>query len=173
LQLRFHGIKRMGDGTRDIDVAGGKFNLSDVSARLGIAQLELLDAWCAKRTALANHYFQCLADDDLLTEEVLPPRHNPGHSWNMFTVLLPLNAMKISRAELISAMDAIGIGIGVSYEAVHLSTLFRRKGFKKAMFPISERIARETITLPLYPSMISADVERVSTALKKIIRTNN
>lgn len=172
LQLRFHGITRLPDGTRDINVAGGKFNLNDVSARLGIAQLAQLDAWCDRRATLADHYFQGLSGDDLLSEEMLPPRHNPGHSWNMFTVLLPLNAMKISRAEFISAMQNEGIGIGISYEAVHLTTLFRRKGFKEGMFPVSERIAQETVTLPLNPSMTSADVERVSFALKKVIRNN-
>lgn len=46
---RFHGISRLPDGTRDVVVAGGKFNLSDVSARLGLAQLEKLDAWCEAR----------------------------------------------------------------------------------------------------------------------------
>jgi dTDP-4-amino-4,6-dideoxygalactose transaminase len=172
LQLRFHGIKRLPDGTRDIDVAGGKFNLNDVSARLGIAQLAQLDAWCSKRAALADHYFQGLSGDDLLDEEMLPTRQNPGHSWNMFTVLLPLSAMKNSRAEFIAAMQAEGIGVGISYEAVHLTTLFRRKGFKEGMFPVSERIAQETVTLPLYPSMTFADVERVSFALKKTIRIN-
>ncbi len=172
LQLRFHGIKRLPDGTRDIDVAGGKFNLNDVSARLGIAQLAQLDAWCGKRAELADHYFQCLSGDDLLGEEMLPPQHNAGHSWNMFTVLLPLNSMKISRAEFIAAMQVEGIGIGISYEAVHLTTLFRRKGFRDGMFPVSERIAQETVTLPLYPSMTETDVERVSVALKKAIRNN-
>lgn len=173
LQLRFHGIKRLPDGTRDIDFAGGKFNLNDVSARLGIAQLKQLDAWCAKRAELAHHYFQCLSDADLLSKDMLPPRHNPGHSWNMFTVLLPLNEMKISRAEFITAMQAEGIGIGISYEAVHLTSLFLRKGFKEGMFPVSERIARETVTLPLFPSMTTSDVERVCNSFKKVIRHNN
>ena len=54
--LRFHGISRLPDGTRDVDVAGGKFNMSDVSARLGLVQLTLLDAWNAHRQKLAARY---------------------------------------------------------------------------------------------------------------------
>ena len=173
LPLRFHGIKRRPDGTRDIEVASGKFNMSDVSARLGIAQLAHLDSWCLKRKELATHYFACLSNDDLLSEEMLPPRHNPGHSWNMFTVLLPLNAMKISRAEFIAAMQTEKIGVGISYEAVHLTSLFRSKGYKERMFPVSERIANETVTLPLFPSMTRSNVERVCEALRKIIRLEN
>lgn len=170
LQLRFHGIRRLPDGTRDIDTVGGKFNLNDVSARLGVAQLAQLDAWCKKRRELAMHYFACLADDSLLSTEMLPPQNNPGHSWNMFTVLLPLAAMKISRAAVIKSMQAHGIGIGISYEAVHLTSLFRGKGYREGMFPVSERIARETVTLPLFPAMTLTDVERVSETIRLVIR---
>ena len=170
-QLRFHGITRLADGTRDVDVAGGKFNMSDVSARLGIAQLAQLDAWCVRRRELAAHYFQCLADEALLDQEMLPPKNNPGHSWNMFTLLLPLSRMKISRAAFIASMHAAGIGIGISYEAVHLTSLFRGKGYKDGMFPVSERIARETISLPMFPAMTFADVERVCDALRKFLRS--
>jgi dTDP-4-amino-4,6-dideoxygalactose transaminase len=169
LQLRFHGIQRLADGTRDVDVAGGKFNMSDVSARLGVAQLAMLEGWCAKRRELAAHYFACLSGDDLLSEERLPPYTNPGHSWNMFTVLLPLDAMKISRASLIAAMQANGIGVGISYEAVHLTSLFRNKGYKEGQFPVSERIARETISLPMFPTMTLSDVERTCETFRKLI----
>ena len=172
LQLRFHGIRRLPDGTRDIDTAGGKFNLSDVSARLGVAQLAQLDAWCEKRRKLAMQYFACLADDLLLSAEMLPPQNNLGHSWNMFTVLLPLAAMKISRAKFIKAMESHGIGIGISYEAVHLTSLFRGKGYREGMFPVSERIANETVTLPLFPAMKLTDVERVCETLRHVIRSN-
>lgn len=172
VQLRFHGIQRLPDGRRDVDVAGGKFNMSDVSARIGIAQLAQLDGWCTKRSELAAHYFTCLSGDDLLTDEMLPPRDNVGHSWNMFTVLLPLNAMKISRASLIAAMQAIGIGVGISYEAVHLTSLFRNQGYRDGQFPISERVARETISLPMFPAMVLSDVERTCESLRKLIRSN-
>ena len=172
LQLRFHGIQRLADGTRDVDVAGGKFNMSDVSARLGIVQLAKLDGWCAKRRELAAHYFACLSDDELLSEHMLPPRDNTGHSWNMFTVLLPLDAMKISRASLIAAMQARGIGVGISYEAVHLTSLFRNKGYKEGQFPVSERIARETISLPMFAAMTLSDVERTCESLRRFIRSD-
>jgi dTDP-4-amino-4,6-dideoxygalactose transaminase len=170
-RLRFHGIVRMPDGTRDVEVAGGKYNLSDVSARLGLAQLERLDAWCRAREELAMHYFACLDGDELLTPERLPPRHNPGHSWNMFTVLLPLAAMAITRKEFMEGMHRQGIGTGLSYEAIHLTTLFRAKGWREGQFPVSERIGRETVTLPLHPEMTRSDVERVCEAVGKVLRT--
>jgi len=169
-ELRFHGIKRLPDGTRDVERAGAKYNFSDVSARLGLEQLTHLDDWCRARERLVHRYFECLAGDDLITPERLPPRDNPGHSWNMFTVLLPLEAAGTTRKRFIDAMQKEGIGIGVSYEAIHLTTLFRRKGFREGQFPVSEHIARETVTLPLFPEMQESDVERVCEALRRVIR---
>jgi dTDP-4-amino-4,6-dideoxygalactose transaminase len=169
-ELRFHGIKHLPDGTRDVERAGVKYNFSDVSARLGLEQLARLDDWCRARARLAQRYFECLAGDDLLTPERLPPRDNPGHSWNMFTVLLPLQALRSTRKAFMDAMQKEGIGTGVSYEAIHLSTLFRNKGFREGMFPVSERIARETVTLPLFPEMRGTDVERVCESMKRVMR---
>jgi len=169
-ELRFHGIKPLPDGTRDVERAGVKYNFSDVSARLGLEQLAHLDDWCRARARLAQRYFECLSGDDLLTPERLPPRDNPGHSWNMFTVLLPLQALRSTRKAFMDAMRKEGIGTGVSYEAIHLSTLFRNKGFREGMFPVSERIARETVTLPLFPEMRGTDVERVCESMKRVMR---
>ena len=169
-RLRFHGIVRLPDGTRDVEEPGGKYNLSDVAARLGLEQLPHLDEWCRARERLAAHYFRCLEGDELLTPERLPPRRNPGHSWNMFTVLLPLEEIACTRKQFIEAMHGAGIGIGISYEAVHLTTLFRGKGFREGQFPVSERIARETVTLPLFPGMRETDVERVCAAMKQAMR---
>jgi hypothetical protein len=67
-------------------------------------------------------------------------------------------------------MHAEGIGIGISYEAIHLTTYFRGKGFKEGRFPVSERIARETVTVPLYPEMRETDVQRVCESMKRVLR---
>ena len=169
-QLRFHGIVRLADGTRDVERPGAKYNFSDVSARLGLEQLVHLDEWCRARERLAMGYFERLAGDDLLTPDRLPPRDNPGHSWNMFTVLLPLEATGRTRKSFIDAMAEAGIGIGVSYEAIHLTSVFRRKGLREGQFAVSERIARETVTLPLFPEMRESDVDRVCDAMAQVLR---
>jgi len=169
-QLRFHGIRRNADGTRDVAEPGSKYNLSDVSARLGVEQLRHLDDWCRARERLAHHYFERFQGDDLFPPETLPPRNNPGHSWNMFTVLLPLDATRTTRKQFIDAMHGEGIGIGISYEAIHLTTYFRAKGFREGRFPVSERIARETVTLPLFPEMRESDVDRVCEGMKRVLR---
>jgi len=169
-RLRFHGIRKLEDGTRDVEEPGGKFNMSDVSARLGVAQLARLDEWCRQRERLARRYFEALADEALLGPDRLPLRDNPGHSWNMFTVLLPLAEARITRKQFVESMHQQGIGIGISYEAIHLTSLFRAKGFREGQFPVSERIARETVTLPLFVEMSEPDVDRVCEALRGALR---
>jgi dTDP-4-amino-4,6-dideoxygalactose transaminase len=168
--LRFHGISKLADGTRDVEVAGGKFNLSDVSARLGLAQLKRLDGFCATRRSLAGRYFERLGESALA---VLPAPAHPGepegHSWNMFCVLLPLERMALTRKQFVDRMAEHGIGIGISYEAMHLTTLFRNLGHREGECPNAERISRETVTLPLHAAMTQADVDRACAAFLEVL----
>jgi dTDP-4-amino-4,6-dideoxygalactose transaminase len=166
--LRFHGIVTLPDRTRDVAFPGGKFNLPDVNARIGHAQLRQLPAFLAVRRALAERYFERFATDPAC---VLPPlpRTQDGLSWNMWAVLLPLTRLTIDRKQFRDALEARGIGTGVSYEALHLSTLGRGLGGKEGQFPRAERIARETVTLPLHAGMTLADVDRVAATAAEII----
>ncbi|MFN7087561.1 MAG: DegT/DnrJ/EryC1/StrS family aminotransferase [Burkholderiales bacterium] len=164
---RFHGIHKDPQGNLDVVLAGGKYNLTDVAARVGIGQLGHLDAFNAKRRALAMHYFSHLRTDPPL---LMPERGDEGHSWHMFAPLLPLDRLRIDRPQFIRAMHERGIGVGIHYPALHLFTLYRRLGHKEGDFPNAERIGRETITLPLFPAMEFADVERVCRAVADIFR---
>ena len=168
--LRFHGITRLPDGTRDVAFPGGKFNLPDVNARIGFGQLARLEEFNARRRERVADYFQMLRTDPPC---LLPhPGHagdEAGHSWNMFAPLLPLDRLRIDRQQFRAALEARGIGTGVSYEAAHLTTLFRNCGHREGDLPNTERIARETVTLPLFPTMTRADVERVCNAVAEVL----
>ncbi|HZI83386.1 MAG TPA: DegT/DnrJ/EryC1/StrS aminotransferase family protein [Casimicrobiaceae bacterium] len=166
--LRFHGITYLADRTRDVAFPGGKFNLPDVNARIGCAQLSRLPEFLARRRALVDRYFARLATDPAC---LLPPRpdRDDGYSWNMFCVLLPLDRLKLSRKGVRDALEERGIATGVSYEALHLCTLGRRHGGREGLFPNAERIARETVSLPLHAGMNESDVDRVCAALAEIL----
>src|SRR5207244_8864419 len=103
---------------------------------------------------------------------ILPPKpatRDDAYSWNMFCVLLPLDQLSIGRTEFRDALAARGISTGMSYEALHLCTLGRSLGGREGQFPNAERIARETVTLPLHTSMSDADVDRVCIAAAEVI----
>ena len=168
--LRFHVIARLPDGTRDVVEASGKYNLPDVNAAIGLHSLARLPEVNARRRALATRYFERLRTDPPLE---LPhpgyPGDEAGHSFNMFAPLLPLESLSITRKGFREAMEARGIGTGMSYEAAHLATAFRRLGYHRGDLPHTERIADTTVTLPLFPAMTDADVDRVCAACAEIL----
>jgi dTDP-4-amino-4,6-dideoxygalactose transaminase len=63
--------------------------------------------------------------------------------------------------------------VGVHYPALHLFSVYRKLGYKEGDFPNAERIGRETVTLPLFPSMQLSDVDRVCDAVSDILRSAN
>ena len=85
-------------------------------------------------------------------------------------MLLPLREMRHTRKSLMDALQKRGIGTGISYEAIHLTRYFRAKGHREGEFPVSERIARETLTLPLFVEMADGDVDRVCEELRAAMR---
>ncbi len=166
---RFHGIRKLDDGTVDVVFPGGKANMSDVSARIGLGQLQHLDRFNERRRELASAYMSELADTPGLA---LPAPVSPGHSCHMFAPLLALDELRITRNEFIGHMGDRKIGVGVHYPAMHLFSHYRGLGYREGDFPNAERIGRETVTLPLFPAMTIDDVERVASAVKEILQRN-
>jgi len=163
---RFHGIERDADDNVDVTLAGGKYNLSDVSARIGLGQLAQLDAFCERRRALAETYFEELSIDP---PGVLQERGDAGHCWNMFTLLLPFAKLDLTRPQFLQAMAKRGIGVGVHYPSLPGLTVFRRLGYSENDYPNAARIGHETVTLPLFPTMTDDDVHRVCRELRAVL----
>jgi dTDP-4-amino-4,6-dideoxygalactose transaminase len=166
---RWHGQLKTPTGL-DTLFAGGKANLSDVAARVGLGQLARLEEFTARRRQIAARYFNLWSDNPPVR---LPGRgvdgDTEGHSWHVFTPLLPLEQLKITRAQFIEAMSQRAIGVGIHYPAIHLFTAYRALGYREGQFPNAERIGRETVTLPLFPAMELNDVDRVVKAVNEII----
>jgi dTDP-4-amino-4,6-dideoxygalactose transaminase len=158
---RLQGVERHGDSWDGMDVtlAGGKHNLTDVAAAIGLGQLPHLAAFTARRRALARRYFARF-DRSLGCE--LPVEDYTQGNWHMFQVLLPETA---DRNLFITRMREAGIGVGVHYPAMHLFSLFRGLGWRPGQFPHAERIGRSTVSLPMFPAMQDGDVDRVLAAI--------
>jgi dTDP-4-amino-4,6-dideoxygalactose transaminase len=165
--LRFHGIQRLPDDTRDVAVAAGKFNMSDVSAIVGLHQLQQLPRFLAQRAALVERYFQQLPE---LPGVLVPPQGMVRQSWNMFNLLIPYQQFGYTRQSFRAALQDQGVGTGMSYEACHLTSVGRGLGYSEGQFPNAERIARETVTLPLHVAMTVADVDHVCAVVAQVLR---
>jgi dTDP-4-amino-4,6-dideoxygalactose transaminase len=158
---RLQGAAKHGDSWDGMDVtlAGGKHNLTDIAACIGLGQLPHLAAFTARRRELARRYF---ARFDRTLGCELPPEDYAQSNWHMFQVLLPETAV---RTVFISRMRDAGIGVGVHYPTMHLFTLFRKLGYGPGDFPHAERIGRSTVSLPMFPAMADGDVDRVLAAM--------
>jgi dTDP-4-amino-4,6-dideoxygalactose transaminase len=163
---RFHGLARTAADQFDVTLAGGKSNLTDVAARVGLGQLARLEEFNAKRRRLVARYFERWGTEAPVR---LPARGDEGHSWHIFAPLLPLGRTRMTRLEFIGAMERRRIGVGVHYPAIHLYSFYRSLGYREGQFPNAERVGRETVTLPLFPGMQAADVDRVVDAVESIL----
>ncbi|PFH13477.1 MULTISPECIES: DegT/DnrJ/EryC1/StrS family aminotransferase [Burkholderia] len=168
-KYRLQGITRTGFDGMDCDVLGGKYNLTDVAARVGLGQLPHLERFTAQRRALVRAYFAALDGGPAVKLGLgLPVADFENSNWHMFQVTLPLDRLSISRADFMAQMKERGIGTGVHYPAIHLFTLYRARGFAEGMFPHAERYGASTVTLPLFTQMTEDDVRRVADAINQI-----
>lgn len=162
-KLRLQGVARSGEDGMEVDVLGGKSNLTDVAARIGLGQLPRLAEFTARRRALARRYFEHW---DRALDCELPREDLDASNWHMFQVVLPPTT---TRAAFIAGMRTEGIGIGVHYPAIHLFALYRALGYGEGQFPHAERIGARIVTLPLFPAMADSDVERVCAAARTVL----
>jgi dTDP-4-amino-4,6-dideoxygalactose transaminase len=169
-QYRLQGVVRSGLDGMEVEVPGGKFNLTDVAARVGLGQLPHLEAFNARRAQLARAYFERLDSPGVRALGLgLPVPDFENSNWHMFQVMLPGDRLAISRAGVMERLRDAGIGTGAHYPAIHLFKLYRRMGWKDGDFPHAENAGRNLLTLPLFPAMESSDVVRVVDSLASIL----
>ena len=135
-QYRLQGVVRSGFDGMEVEVAGGKFNLTDVAARVGLGQLPHLAQFNARRRELVRGYFAELRARGAESIGLgLPLEDYTNSNWHMFQVVLPEERLNASRAQVMEQLLAAGIGSGVHYPAMHLFALYRRLGFRPEIFP--------------------------------------
>ncbi len=165
---RFHGIEKDTDGNVDVVRPGGKYNLSDVAAAIGVRQLAQLEGFAARRRRLADLYFAEFGDRP---PGILPAQGDDGHCWNMFTLLLPFSQLGMSRVEFIKAMSSHHIAIGIHYPSIPGLSCYRHLGYDPAQFPNAKQVGEQTVTLPLFPTMADSDIARVCGAIRQVLGT--
>jgi dTDP-4-amino-4,6-dideoxygalactose transaminase len=174
-RLRLQGVVRSGLDGMDVEEPGGKFNLSDVHATIGLGQLARLSEVTRRRAELAEDYFVAAQEHGLQALGIeLPPAINTAGAitnWHMFQVVLPADRIQGGRAAVMQALRDVGIGTGVHYPPVHLFSFYRALGWQEGQLPQAERIGRGILTLPLFPSMSRDDVQRVCRSLAQACRS--
>ena len=177
-KFRLQGLTRQGMDGMDVDVLGGKDNLTDVNAVIGLHQLKQLPAYQTRRAALARQYF------DLMRAELksaglenlkleLPVENFTDSNWHMFQVVLPLEQLNCDRAQAMTELKDLGIGTGVHYPAITGFTLYKNQGYKTSDTPVAQRVGRSILTLPLFPGMADDDIGRIASGLVGILKKHS
>ncbi len=162
---------RSGSWFYEIHDTGFKYNLSDVHAAIGVAQLARADEFMRRRTAIAHAYSSALRNEPAL--EV--PEVEPGveHAWHLYVLRIRPDQLRIDRAQMVERLRERGVGTSV--HCIPLNTMHfyqERYGYRTGDFPIAEDVYRRCLSLPIYPSMSDEDVACVIDAVLSLVRDN-
>jgi len=174
--LRLHGIsrdawKRYGrEGFRHWETlgAGFKYNMYDLQAALGLAQLPKLDGFWTRRRAIALAYDAAFAPMPEIGRLAILDAVRPA--YHLYVVILRIEELSRSRDEILDALQKENIGIGVHFRALHLQPFYRDSfGFQPGQLPVAEHATDRILSLPLYPAMTDGDVADTIAAVTKVI----
>ncbi len=164
--MRLHGINRdiwdrftaKGPSWEyDVVAPGFKYNMPDLNAAIGLAQLEQADAFREQRQKVALRYYEGLARLEMLDLPVCKVKPE-NHAWHLFPVVLN-DRSPVSRNEFIREMASRGIGTSVHYKPMHRMTYYQEHySLSSADFPVSEKIWKGTVSLPIYAGMTNEEV---------------
>jgi dTDP-4-amino-4,6-dideoxygalactose transaminase len=174
--MSLHGISKdawkrytaEGSWYYEIIAPGYKYNMTDIAAAIGIAQLRKADAMLEKRRRIAQAYD--VAFSDLPQVEI--PRADPQHqhAWHLYMLRINLETLTINRAQFFEELKDRNIGASVHFIPLHLHPYYRRTfGYKPDDFPVAYREYFREISLPIYSKMSDDDIARVIDAVKDIV----
>lgn len=174
--LSLHGLTSTGyqrhlktDWQYDVVAFGHKANLSDIHASVGLGQLETFEARQGRRIEIAARYQQGLEAVRELVDLPAADRR-AGHAWHLYIVRLNLSRLNIERNHVIALMKEAGIGCGVHYVPMFHLSVFREFGLTEQFFPNAAYAGRRVLSLPMYPELTDAQVDRVSESLAAILQ---
>jgi dTDP-4-amino-4,6-dideoxygalactose transaminase len=150
----------------DVDVAGLKANMTDVSAAIGRVQLRHLPRWQHRREQIARQYSRLLSEVPgiRVREAVVDGRH----AWHLYVIQVTAE-LGVGRDELGSELAAEGIDTSVHFIPVHQLSYFREVlGDHTGVLPGTDIAAARVLSLPIYPAMTDAQVDRVCNAVASV-----
>lgn len=173
--MSLHGIDRDAwkryreDGSWYYEVVypGLKYNMTDVSASIGIEQLKKLDVFQEKRCNIVEKYnnaFKCIASLEIPTQ-----RANVQHAWFNYPLRLNLTKLNINRDNFINELHNLKIGTSVHFIPVHIHPYYKDKyNFSENDLPITYKEYLRILSIPIYPKMTEEDINDVIEAVLKI-----
>ncbi|PSN17871.1 erythromycin biosynthesis sensory transduction protein eryC1 [filamentous cyanobacterium CCP5] len=148
---------------------GTNSRLDTLQAAVLRLKLPLLQAWNQRRNLIAQYYDQRLA---ALASYGLRPMHNQsgaGHTYHLYVIQLTADC-PCDRDQLQQGLAQAGIQTGIHYPLpCHLQPAFQSLGYRAGQFPVAERLSQNILSLPMYPNLETAQVDRVVEELKRLL----
>lgn len=169
--MGLHGMSRdawkrysgAGSWFYQVEEAGFKYNMTDLAAVIGLAQLARFEAMQARREAIVRRYMEAFAGHPALQ---LPPVADAArgdvHAWHLYVLRIRPEALTIGRDQFIEELKALGVLTSVHFIPASYHPIYQRElGVKPGDFPVAEDAYLRMFSLPLYPGLTDAQVEAV------------
>lgn len=174
--MRLHGIDRdihsrftdnKSSWHYDVIAPGFKYNMTDVAAALGRAQLQRAEKLRRLRQSISNKYDAAFADIPL---DTIPSSENGGESAYHLYVIRLQNNVEAKREDLEQGLKEQNIGYSVHYTPLHMLSYWQKKyHLKDAQFPVSTSHYARSLSLPIFPSMHQEEIDRVISAVRETV----
>ena len=173
--LSLHGMSRdawnryseHGNWYYEVVASGFKYNLSDIQSAIGIHQLRKLDSFIQTRARYAEVYNQAFAGLEEI--ETPPAGTHCRHSWHLYVLRLNLDSLTIDRKGFIAQLRRRGVGASVHFIPIPLHPYFARTSLGTRRYGQALDLYERIVSLPLYPAMTEAQVQRVAESVKDIV----
>jgi dTDP-4-amino-4,6-dideoxygalactose transaminase len=164
----FNRYTDKGNWYYEIVELGYKYNMDNIQGTLGVEQLKKLESFIARRRKLATLYTKLFK----AVPGIITPveKDYTRHSFHLYPILLDVDKLGISRAEMINKLKEYGIGTSVHFIPLHLHPFYQKTyGYKRGDFPAAEYLFDREISPPFWPGMTEDDVKYVVDAFKEIL----
>lgn len=147
---------------------GFKLTMMDIQAAIGIHQLPRVEKYWERRKEIWERYNEAFKDLPVFIPAPIP--NGVKHSYHLYTLLLDIDKLNITRDEFLFEMAKRNIGVGVHYIALHLQPYYQQKyGYKQGDFPNADWISDRTVSIPLSAKLTDNDVQDVINTVREII----
>jgi len=152
----------------EVNDLGHNFRMTDISAAIGVVQLKKLDSFISKRRELSFYLSELL--EDILG--ICHPVELPGykHSFLYYVIKVEEGQFSKSRDELALYLRSNGVSVSVHWDPpLHLQPLFSEYSYGEGSLPVSEAMARQVLTLPMYPGLSREEIERIAFLIREFV----
>lgn len=149
---------------------GYNYRLSELSAALGITQMKRVEKILTQRDEIASLYNEKLKS----TDDVTIPYIEPGIKMSWFIYVIQLDPQKFSREDrdkVIAELGERGVNSRERFPPIHLEPLYVQMfGHKEGDFPITEKVAKTTISLPFHNNLTEKEINYICSLLQETLK---